>query len=255
MDLTIEELIEKYSNLIKNISTQLAQDVNYLNIDFEDLYQVGCLELIESYHKYNPDRGSLTTFVYNTVKYGMLDYINKNNYVITVPINVSSGARLVSRIKYKYMQEYGQKISEQELLDILKEFKLSTLGRKATLDYIREIDVLNSYYFYPLSSSLDQPNELENCDGYSKTEYLGDFVASDDDVERAATDKVLAEQIFNYILQLDDRSKFIIINKLGLTDDIPKSLRKIDETLDIGFRSVGHCYDKALRKIKEKFNI
>lgn len=74
-------------------------------------------------------------------------------------------------------------------------------------------------------------------------------------MEMEVINHVLAEKIINYISQLDDESKFIVINKLGLIDNNPKTLRKIDETLNIGFQMVDYYYHKTLKKIRKNLNI
>lgn len=255
MKFTIEEVLEKYSFLIKKISNELTIEVNYLNIDLEDLYQVGCLALIESYHNYNPDKGSLTTFVHYVARYAMLDYINNNNYIMNVPINVSMAARLIARISYQYLQKYGKKITNSQLLEELSKYKTRSFGRKINSDFIREIEILNSYYFYPHINSLDEISQVKDFDGFSIIESLSDSVVSDYDMEKEVTDHVLFEQIIEYISQLDDESKFIIINRLGIDDDNPQTLRKIDETLGIGFQMVDYYYHKTLKKIRENLNI
>ena len=46
----------------------LCQLANYFcqtyvpGLEFEDLYQVGCLALVEKYDEYNPDKGAISTF-------------------------------------------------------------------------------------------------------------------------------------------------------------------------------------------------
>ena len=67
---------------LKNMVISLAHKYNIKGIDFEDLYQVGMMELLNALEHYDKEKGaSLSSFAYIWIKGGMLKYIRENNTI------------------------------------------------------------------------------------------------------------------------------------------------------------------------------
>lgn len=73
-----EELIDKYSDMVKNIANKLYHRNSAY--DACDLMQVGYISLMSAYKKFDPDRGfKPSTMLYISIKRGMYKFIQRNN--------------------------------------------------------------------------------------------------------------------------------------------------------------------------------
>ena len=75
---TREEVVDE----LKNMVAHLAHKYDFRGRDFEDLYQVGMMELLNALNHYESGKGaSLSSFAYIWINGGILKYIRENNTI------------------------------------------------------------------------------------------------------------------------------------------------------------------------------
>ena len=77
MNMSKEEFILEYKGYAKIWADYYSHLFESWNIEFEDLYQVGCLRLAEVYDKYEAGKSSPSTYAFLSVKFAIISYIKK----------------------------------------------------------------------------------------------------------------------------------------------------------------------------------
>lgn len=78
-----EEIIKKNINMIKGIATEFSKKHN---LDFDDLFQEGCIGMIEGIRKFEEHKqAKLNTFCYICIKNRIRQYVKDNKYAIRLP--------------------------------------------------------------------------------------------------------------------------------------------------------------------------
>ncbi len=73
---------ESAVNELKNMVIHLARKYDFRGRDFDDLYQVGMMELLNALNHYDSGKGaSLSSFAYIWINGGILKYIRENNTI------------------------------------------------------------------------------------------------------------------------------------------------------------------------------
>ncbi len=75
----------KHEGLIAKIAWSFARSTR---MDFDDLFQEGCIALLEAEEKFDPDRGvRFSTFAYWAIKNHILNYINREKKKTLLPLD------------------------------------------------------------------------------------------------------------------------------------------------------------------------
>ena len=131
-NLTKEECVAKYSNMVYHIARKLSYKDSFL---FEDLVSEGFYYLLKALERYDSSQGTkFITFAYSYVLNGMQNYLAKN----TVSLSLSRKVLYSRRdIKEMYDQNYScEEISKA--LDIPQKYLSPFLN---VLDGVLSIDV------------------------------------------------------------------------------------------------------------------
>ena len=98
---TYEERFRELEPLIKSISREYSG--KHHKLDYHDLYQEGCIGLLEAHNNYSPDKGALfKTYAYLRIKGSIINYVRNNSPV--------------SRYFYKIIQRINKYLIQQESL-------------------------------------------------------------------------------------------------------------------------------------------
>lgn len=252
MKLNLEEYVNKYINLVKAISSTYYQKIGF-SIDYQELYQSGCLGLIQSYYSYDEGKGKLSSHAYNGIKYGILDYISQNNFVTHVPINLVYYSRKAYNENKKYLLKENRNITLDELRNAFKELNWHNV--KLTDEFLSSLLELNTFHANNNTLSYEMLIEVGNINDDTEDINKNELIFSDIDVESQAVDSVAVEKIIQYIETLDEDDKFLIKCLFGLDGYQEYSYREVASLIGISRQAVYNRYHKLVKKIQEKFDI
>ncbi|MFM8453684.1 MAG: sigma-70 family RNA polymerase sigma factor, partial [Gammaproteobacteria bacterium] len=92
--LTIEEIVKKYTDLVKRIAHHLIARLP-ASVQVEDLMQAGMIGLLEAARNYNNDKGaSFETYAGIRIRGSMLDEIRKGDWA---PRSVHRNSRKIAQ--------------------------------------------------------------------------------------------------------------------------------------------------------------
>lgn len=125
------DLMTAHLPLVKNLALYYANQQKYsVGMEYDDLYQIGCIALWQAVLNYRPDRGaSFKTFARIVVRHKLLDYCEHANYVqsrlcyLEAPCH-EDGSRYLDLIPMP--EDSG--ITEDKILGLLDEAKTSYSG-------------------------------------------------------------------------------------------------------------------------------
>ena len=72
------ELYDQYKDLLHYILKPFSKMKSPI-YDYNDLFQIACLAMLESYDKYDPERGDFVPFLYSYVRGRIKQFINRNS--------------------------------------------------------------------------------------------------------------------------------------------------------------------------------
>ena len=248
MDLSIEEYINKYINIVKNLVGNYIKKVGP-NIEIDDLYSTGLLALVESYYSYDREKGAISTHVYNSVKYSILNYISKCGFVTYVPKNVAHYARIAYNEKKHLLYDNRPATSEE----LRKVFEGCRSCRKLNLtdEFFLNLLKLNEYHINHKVLSYEMLVETDNNNDNNKR----DKIYSADNVEEEVINSTMLNEILEYIETLPEDEKLIIRHIFGLNSYSKCSSREIAKKIRVTHQTVCNRYNKILEKIRGNLNI
>lgn len=249
MDLSIEEYINKYINIVKNLVGNYIKKVGP-NIEIDDLYSTGLLALVESYYSYDREKGAISTHVYNSVKYSILNYISKCSFVTYVPKNVAHYARIAYNENKKHLLYDNRPATSEELRKVFEGCR-SCRKLNLTDEFFLNLLKLNEYHINHKVLSYEMLVETDNNNDNNKR----DKIYSADNVEEEVINNTMLNEILEYIETLPGDEKLIIRHIFGLNSYSKCSSREIAKKIRVTHQTVCNRYNKILEKIRENLNI
>lgn len=255
MDITLEQFIEKNKGLIYQLAKKYYRMTCIYGIELDDLYQVGCLGLIEKYKEYDSSKGKMSTFAYQIVRGSILNYLNDNNCSIThIPRNLCLLSQKLAKENVKFYKRNGRYMTEVELVILLKDLPAAKKcpNKKELIRWINQIIL---YHYRDSVYALNDPIINYDVSGnfYELKEQnptIEDLLVADFDMEQEVIMKVDLEIFLNSLDYLSPQEKEAFIETLGLRDDIPKTRRFLAEKENVWPQTIDQRYHKALRKVK-----
>lgn len=249
MDLSIEEYINKYINIVKNLVGNYIKKVGP-NIEIDDLYSTGLLALVESYYSYDREKGAISTHVYNSVKYSILNYISKCGFVTYVPKNVAHYARIAYNENKKHLLYDNRPATSEELRKVFEGCR-SCRKLNLTDEFFLNLLKLNEYHINHKVLSYEMLVETDNNNDNNKR----DKIYSADNVEEEVINSTMLNEILEYIETLPEDEKLIIRHIFGLNSYSKCSSREIAKKIRVTHQTVCNRYNKILEKIRGNLNI
>lgn len=256
MELSLEEYVNKYINLVKSIATNYANKIGS-KTDIQDLYQIGCLGLVKSYFDYDSSKGTMSTYAYCKIRYAVLNYISENNFITYVPVNMVCYSRKAHNENEKCILEKNREATLDELRDAISSMDWRNI--KLTDEFLKSLIELNSFHIKCNTLSYEKLVEEitksdDNNDNYDDVNK-SNLMRGDEGIEDKAIDNVMIQEILQYIETLTDDEQIIIKYLFGLDGYPVCSYRELAKIIGVRFQTVSNRYHKILKKIQENFNI
>ena len=126
------------------------------------------------------------------------------------------------------------------------------LGREPTDEEVGQALEISAERVRELNKVLPQPISLDGFVGEDQETRLSDVVADDNatNLEVAAEERLLAEQIRDTLLTLTPRERRVIERRFGLSDDADTTLTAIGREIGVTRERIRQIETTALRKLR-----
>ncbi|MCD6450160.1 MAG: FliA/WhiG family RNA polymerase sigma factor [Thermotogaceae bacterium] len=220
-----EKVVLEYLPKIKRIAYDLKYNLPP-NVDVDDLIQEGVLALLSSLDRYNPKKGSLSTFVVKRIRGAMLDYLRKIDWM---PRNLRRNIKDVENAMIE-LETKGGEVTDEAIAEIVGIDAESV--RHIRNEMVRkQMLMLDSY----LSGQDVEPIEVIEQ-------------PQEEDPEQSAYKELLMEELKKAINKLDDREKLV----LSLRYEQELSLKEIGVVLGVSESRVSQVLSVILAKLKRE---
>lgn len=111
---SLKEVILKNSNLIYSIASRFGN-----NQDMDDLFQVGCMGMMDAYKRFDSSRGvKFTTFAYPYILGKISEYV-RENHAIKLSKDMMRARNKIDKAKLYLTQEFMREPVNEELSEYL----------------------------------------------------------------------------------------------------------------------------------------
>ena len=209
-----------------------------INISMLDLFQEGCLGLMEAIERYDITRGyQFSTYAIWWIRQRIRSYVTTNTYKWVVGKDMYSLIKKLNTLECALSAKYGRPVTKEELAQELE----------VSVDKINDaLKILNH------EVSLDAPLQ---SDGDTSEETIGDFVASDDptpeDVAMQKDKRATVLEILDQVCK-DENEKDIILRRFGFYN-APQTLEEIARDYHVTRERIRQIESKVLRKMRVRY--
>ena len=209
----------------------IAKKYTGQGILFMDLVQEGSLGLIKAAQRFDYSRGfKFSTYATWWIKQTIIRAIANSSRSIRIPVHMSDKIRTLKKAIVKLSVQKGSEPTDEELSDYLKidEKKVKTIKRAMIKEPV----------------SLDTPVAQDLC--------LEDYI-SDDEHKMPEIDtekKFLNNDIINILDILNQKERFIILNRFGLGGRKTKTLEELGKILGFSKERIRQIECEALKKLR-----
>ncbi|RUM61717.1 MAG: RNA polymerase sigma factor RpoD/SigA [Persephonella sp.] len=230
----LEKLIKANLRFVVNVAK------NYVGygVPFQELISAGNIGLIEAAKRFDPDKGvRFISYAIWWIKQSILQTIHNQKEIIRIPQKTQNMSIKIDTAYLELKEKLNREPSYKELKDYLKESEEISIDEETVKDYL----LIKRH-----SVSLDTPVDEE--EGISFIDLLSS--QNTDDLERDLIKEYLEKEINHILSFLSERERYVIINRFGLNDTQPKTLKEIGKELGISRERVRQIETRALKKIK-----
>ena len=203
----LKEVILENSNLIYSIASHFGN-----NQDMDDLFQVGCIGMMEAYKKFDTSRGvKFTTFAYPYIL-GRISEYARENHAIKLSKDMMRARNKIDKAKLYLTQEFMREPTNEELSEYLN---VTIENLNMLMNYKGEGVSLDETYLDDLS--LYDVIAAKEVD-YNTLVFLKQEIDSLGEPERT----IMYERYF------EDMTQSEIANNLGLSQvDVSRREKKV----------------------------
>jgi RNA polymerase primary sigma factor len=230
----LQKLIEANLRFVVNVAK------NYVGygIPFQELISAGNVGLIEAAKRFDPDKGvRFISYAIWWIKQSILQTIQNQKEIIRIPQKTQA---LSIKIDTAYL-DLKEKLNREPNYKEIQEY----LKKNENLE-IDEETIKNYLLIKRHSVSLDTP--IDDEEGTSFIDLLSK--ENTEDLEKDLVREYMEKEIDHILSFLSDREKYVIINRFGLKDKQPKTLKEIGKELGISRERVRQIETRALKKIR-----
>ena len=219
----------------------IAKTYSGYGLSEADLIQEGNVGLMKAIRKFNPEMGvRLVSFAVHWVKAEIHEYVLKNWKIVKIA-TTKAQRKLFFNLRSK-KKGLGW-LTEEEVEAMAKDLGVKPSEVSEMEKRLSGIDMP----FDPLSDSDDDEAS------FSPSQYLEDMDANPADIfEKETFDENNANQLYEAINQLDDRSRDILQDR-WLADQ-KLTLHELAEKYEISAERVRQIEKNAMKKVKQSFS-
>ena len=219
----------------------IAKTYSGCGLSEADLIQEGNVGLMKAIRKFNPEMGvRLVSFAVHWVKAEIHEYVLKNWKIVKIA-TTKAQRKLFFNLRSK-KKGLGW-LTEEEVEAMAKDLGVKPSEVREMEKRLSGIDMP----FDPLSDSDDDEAS------FSPSQYLEDMDANPADIfEKETFDENNANQLYEAINQLDDRSRDILQDR-WLADQ-KLTLHELAEKYEISAERVRQIEKNAMKKVKQSFS-
>lgn len=210
----------------------LARRYSNRGVPLIDLIQEGNLGLLRAVEKFDWRRGfKFSTYATWWIRQAVSRAIADDARTIRIPVHLYDVVNRMARISSQLHQELGREPTDDEVGAALQ----------ISGERVRE-----------LNQVLPQPISLDGFVGEDQDTRLSDVVADKDapNLESAAEQRLLNEQIRDTLLTLTPRERRVIERRFGLSDDADETLTAIGREIGVTRERIRQIESTALRKLR-----
>lgn len=227
----MEEILKKYIPYIKKVAFEYSKRVFLLRIDIDDLYQEGCMKLIEILSSSDIDSLS-SSYLYKCIHYSMLNYITRSSFEAKMPFFRNQEIRFMINKNNEYYQKYGKDAPNSFLVAAFKDKKFPK--SEITEEDIMLLKKINLEFFRANIFSYENLTEE-------------DIII--DDMEEIIMDHQLMEEILEVVSHMKNKDQEIIEKRIGIGEECPHTFREISKDVNISCQAVYKRYQKSIEEI------
>lgn len=208
---------EDHLGLVKAISLRFINR----GVDFDDIYQIGCVGLLKAAEKYNETLGyKFSTYAFNVIS-GEIKMFLRNNSMIKISRKLKDIYFVCVKAQNEYMTEKGRSPTITELSEITG---------------IDKADILDAYDA--------NSNYLSIYDKTNDDRYIVDFL-----VENKNNNLTESFEFEDMISLLDEKSKTVL--RLRIKYD--KTQTEISKIMNLSQVQISRIEKAAINKLKSVF--
>ena len=209
----------------------IAKKYTGQGILFMDLVQEGSLGLIKAAQRFDYTKGfKFSTYATWWIKQTIIRAIANSSRSIRIPVHMSDKIRMLKKAIVKLSVQKGSEPTDEELSDYLK------------VDVKKVKSIKRAMIKEPVS--LDTPVAQDLC--------LEDYISDDEYKlpEINTEKKFLNNDILNILDILNQKERFIILNRFGLGGRKTKTLEELGKILGFSKERIRQIECEALKKLR-----
>ena len=216
-------LVEANTRWVLRITQSFARYSRGI-LDFDDLFQAGCLGLIRAAEKFDPSRGyKFSTYATWWIKQSIQRSIADRSRTIRVPVHVDERLRRAHTAEEKLWRANG---CQPTTFEIAEEAKLTV----QQVHELREIPSVTSLGSADVEAAVDPVQPL---------------------VDEVVLRKLAAEDVRTLVSSLSEREREVLENRLGLNGGESKTLDEIGRRLGVTRERVRQIETAVLKQLRE----
>lgn len=209
----------------------IAKKYTGQGILFMDLVQEGSLGLIKAAQRFDYSKGfKFSTYATWWIKQTIIRAIANSSRSIRIPVHMSDKIRMLKKAVVKLSVQKGSEPTDEELSDYLK------------IDVKKVKSIKRAMIKEPVS--LDTPVAQDLC--------LEDYISDDENkLPEISTEKeFLNKDIISILDILNQKERFIILNRFGLGERKTKTLEELGRILGFSKERIRQIENEALKKLR-----
>ena len=209
----------------------IAKKYTGQGILFMDLVQEGSLGLIKAAQRFDYSKGfKFSTYATWWIKQTIIRAIANSSRSIRIPVHMSDKIRMLKKAIVKLSVQKGSEPTDEELSDYLK------------IDVKKVKSIKRAMIKEPVS--LDTPVAQDLC--------LEDYISDDENKlpEMSTEKEFLNKDIISILDILNQKERFIILNRFGLGERKTKTLEELGRILGFSKERIRQIENEALKKLR-----